>query len=60
VLLAGEVFELGDARIGVIIGIIDDGRILEARLIMRLVLESKRAIRKRAEAIVENSSIGPV
>ena len=52
-ILAGEVFKFGDTRVGVFVGVIDDGGLLENRAVMRLMFELKAPVGKLAETVVE-------
>ena len=53
VLLPGQVLELRDAGVGVLVRIVDDRRRLEHWPVERLELEFERAVRQLAEAVVE-------
>ena len=51
--LPGQVLELGHARVGVVVGIIDHRHRLVERLVERLELELQRSIRQAPESIIE-------
>src|SRR5206468_2157837 len=52
-LLTGQILELGDTRIEMLVRIIHNRRRLEFRLVVRFMLELERPIRQFAIAIIE-------
>jgi hypothetical protein len=58
--LAAEVFELGDARVQVVVRVVDDRRFLIPLDIVRFVLELQRTIGQLAETVIEELIDGPV
>src|SRR6266481_326343 len=54
-LLPGEIFEFRDARVELLVGVINHGRRLVNRAVVRFVFEFQRAIGKLAKTIFEIS-----